>query len=301
MRWMGVMILGLVSLMPYAWGRTLTAGPGGAYALPSAAIAAAKPGDVVRIAPGHYQDCATLNADHVTIEGGGAVLASKICQGKAILVIGGRDDTVRDLTLTGATVPDGNGAGIRAQGGDLTVDHVTFTDDQDGLLAGPLKGATIAIIDSRFRRDGSCVKACAHGVYVGAIKKLIVRGSDFSDIKSGHAIKSRALSTVIENDTIRDGAHGTSSYLVDLPNGGNLLMRDDRLEKGPNSSNSGTAISIGEEGGAPDHAKIIIEHVRFHNRQDQGTTFVRNLSHATVVMRHDSLHGDVTRLAGPDD
>ena len=299
MRWIGLIVLACltVGLMPPASARTLVVGPGEAYKLPSAAINAAHPGDVVKILPGRYVDCASLNTDHVTIEGGGATMATKICQGKAILVIGGTDDIVRDLTLTGAKAPEGNGAGIRAQGGNLTVDHVSFTDDQDGLLSGPLKGVTITIMRSRFYRDGACIKDCAHGIYAGHIKKLIVRNSVFSDIKSGHDIKSRALSTVIEHDTIRDGKHGTSSYLVDVPNGGNLLMRDDRLEKGVNTSNGGTAISIGEGGHAPAHARVLIEHVHFDNKQDRNTAFVRNFSKAKVVLRHDEMQGEVTRLA----
>lgn len=289
-----------MGLMPCAGARTLTAGPGGAYKLPSAAIAAAKPGDVVRIMPGRYRDCATLNAGRVTIEGKGAVMADRICQGKAILVIGGRDDVVRGLTLTGATVPDGNGAGIRDQSENLTVDRVTFTNDEDGILTAQMPGAILTVTGSSFRHDGACIKDCAHGIYAGHIGRLTVRGSNFSDIQTGHDIKSRARSTVLENDTITDGPDGTSSYLVDLPNGGNLLMRNDRLEKGPNASNTATAISIGEEGHAPAAAKIVIEHVRFTNDSGADTVFVRNLSHARVTLRHNSL-GGAQALAGPND
>ena len=45
--------------------------------------------------------------------------------------------TIRNLTLTRARVADFNGAGIRAEGGDLTIEHVRFIDDQDGILAAP--------------------------------------------------------------------------------------------------------------------------------------------------------------------
>src|SRR5437879_2306664 len=41
----------------------LTVGPGKAYALPSEAARAAKPGDIIRIFPGVYTDCALWEAD----------------------------------------------------------------------------------------------------------------------------------------------------------------------------------------------------------------------------------------------
>lgn len=300
-RFAAIFCLALTGLVHPALARTLTAGSGGAFAAPSAAIAKAQPGDVVRIAPGRYRDCAVLNASNVTVEGNkpGVIMADKVCQGKAILVVNGHDDTLRNLTLTGARDADGNGAGIRAEGGSLLVDHVTFVGNQEGLLAGKMPDAVISIIDSKFVRDGTCVAACAHGVYVGAIKKLIVRGTVFRDIQTGHAIKSRAASTVIIHDTIMDGEHGTSSYLIDLPNGGNLLMRHDRLEKGVNSSNPDTAISIGEEGHAPAHARVAISHVTFTNDTGDTTTFVRNETKAPVLIKDSTLHGGVTPLAGP--
>ena len=54
------------------------------------------------------------------------MLTDKTCQGKALLVIDGNNDAVRNLTLERARVPDGNGAGIRAEGGNLTVSGVAF-------------------------------------------------------------------------------------------------------------------------------------------------------------------------------
>jgi hypothetical protein len=42
---------------------------------------------------------------------------------------------------------------------------------------------------------------------------------------------------IIEHVTIRGGKNCSSSYLVYLLADGNLLMRDDRLENGLNSSN----------------------------------------------------------------
>jgi hypothetical protein len=117
---------------------TLHVGPGQTYATPSAAIADASDGDTILIAPGQYFDCATVPQNHLTIAGVGdaasVVLTDKTCQGKALLVTTGTNITVRNLTLTRARVPDGNGAGIRVEGPDLTVDGVDFINNQDGIL-----------------------------------------------------------------------------------------------------------------------------------------------------------------------
>ena len=101
-----------------AHARTLEVGPGRPYAQPSEAAAAAKSGDTVAIAAGEYFDCAVWPQSSLVIEGdpgGGTVITDKTCQGKALFVIPGHDVTVRHLTLTRARVPDGNGAGIRAE------------------------------------------------------------------------------------------------------------------------------------------------------------------------------------------
>jgi len=41
--------------------------------------------------------------------------------------------SIRNLTLANIHVPDGNGAGIRAEGKDLTVDHVKFIGNENGI------------------------------------------------------------------------------------------------------------------------------------------------------------------------
>jgi hypothetical protein len=77
-RWVPSMRLAAISLLMLvlptglsAQPRILDVGPGRPFGLPSAAAAAAQPGDVIRIAPGTYEDCAVWRADGVIIEGEG--------------------------------------------------------------------------------------------------------------------------------------------------------------------------------------------------------------------------------------
>ena len=83
----------------------LDVGPGRVFHTPSAAAAAARQGDVIRIAPGLYEDCAVWRADGLIIEGEDAervVIGNRTCLGKGVFVIAGNDVTVRGVTLRGA-------------------------------------------------------------------------------------------------------------------------------------------------------------------------------------------------------
>ena len=159
----------------------LTVGAGKQFSAPSDAIRTANPGDTIRIDPGSYFDCAVLTADRLTIEGTdeGTILTDKICQGKAIFVVTGSEITIRNLTFARARANDGNGAGIRAEGGKLTLENDRFIDNQDGVLSANNIKTSIVIRDSYFEHNGSCVNACAHGVYAGHIASLQIERTRF--------------------------------------------------------------------------------------------------------------------------
>ena len=233
-----------------AAGRVLLVGPGQAYAVPSAAAAAAQAGDVVKIAAGDYRgDVATWRASNLTIcgVGGRARLYAdgNSAQGKAIWVIAGANTVVEGIEFRNVTVPDQNGAGIRAEGGDLTVRDCGFFDSDEGILGG--SGAAVITIDrSEFARNGFG-DGQSHNIYIGDAARLVVTSSFFHEARIGHNFKSRAKETRIENSYFMDGPSGTSSYLADFPNGGAVYLRGNLFHKGPNADNS-TAIAYGQEG-----------------------------------------------------
>jgi parallel beta helix pectate lyase-like protein len=290
----------LLSLPAAAGARVLDVGPGLQLKTPSAAAAVARPGDTVMIRPGRYFDCAVWNPDRLTIAGSGpgVVVTDKTCEGKALFVVRGGGITIRNITFTRARVPDGNGAGIRAEGRDLTVENSQFVNNEEGILAGDNAGSVITIRNSTFEDNGKCTSACAHGIYVGHIKELRVTGSKFRDTKMGHSVKSRALRTVLRGDEIEDGPQGTASYLVDISNGGSLIMEDNTLEKGPHSSNHSAAIVIGGEGVTQPTEELRISNNSFRNDQTMRTIFVRNLTATPAVLTGNHLSGPVEPLAG---
>jgi len=143
----------------------LEVGPGKRFDKPSAAIARAHDGDTVRVAPGTYVDCASIRQNRFTLEGlGGAVMQDKARAGKAILVIDGSKVTVRGLTLANAQVPDKNGAGIRAEGGELLVENTRFLNNENGLMGANDPNIGIRIVGGSFIGNGACQQNCAHGV-----------------------------------------------------------------------------------------------------------------------------------------
>ena len=224
-------------------------GPGKTYALPSAAAAAAANGDVIKISAGDYTgDVTTWSANNLTIcgVGGRARLFAngKNAGGKGIWVIQGGNVTVDSIEFHDAKVPDQNGAGIRAEGLNLTINNSGFYDNENGILGGD--AGTITVDRSEFARNGFG-DGFTHNIYIGPIDRLNVTSSYFHEAKIGHNLKSRAKQTSIENSYFMDGPTGTSSYLVDFPNGGVVYLRGNLFQKGPDADNS-IAIAYGQEG-----------------------------------------------------
>jgi hypothetical protein len=293
---------GLLGWATTTQARVLTAGAGQTYKLPSEAIAAARDGDTVKIAPGTYYDCAIVRASNLIIEGTGpdasAILTDKTCAGKGMLITAGHDITIRNLTLQRARVPDHNGAGIRAEGTNLTIDGVKFINNEDGILSTNNPDSTILIRNSEFLRNGACDGACAHGIYIGHIKLLRVEHSVFAETKRAHHIKSRAARTEVIDCDIHDGKTGTASYLIEAPNGGTLIVRGNKLEKGPLAENHSAAIMIGSEGVTQPTPEILIENNSFVNDGDYGTYLVVNRTATPATLKGNTIKGAAKPLQG---
>jgi Right handed beta helix region len=301
-RWAGAIavVAALLCLYRPVGARTLEVGPDQPLKTPSAAAAIAMPGDTVDIAPGEYFDCALWTADHLTIKGkgDGAVITDKTCQGKGLFITKGNDITIRNLTFARARVPDHNGAGIRAEGKNLTIEHSRFVDNEEGILAGDSPQSRITIANSAFIRNGRCEGGCAHGIYVGHIALLRIVNSKFFETHDGHHIKSRALRTELIGNEIMDGPKGTASYEVELPNGGSLIMKNNVLEKGPNNGNHTAAVSIGAEGVTQHTGELIFEGNKFTNDDPHKTFFVKNLTATEAILTGNSFKGNIEPLSG---
>jgi len=278
----------------------LEVGEGKPLTTPSAAIAKAKDGDTVRVAAGVYKDCATIKQNNLTLEavGGEVTMRGKTCDEKAILIVKGSGVTVRGLTLANARSMHGNGAGIRVEGTALLVDSTKFVDNENGILVANDPKFSIRVIDSVFIGNGQCRPDCAHGIYAGHSASLRVERSKFFRQNEGHHIKSRAAVTEIVDCQIADGPLGTASVLIDIPNGGTILIEGNEMLKGPMSSNPSNTIMIAGEGETNPRGAIVIRNNRFINTMHRGTDFVNNFGSDPAQLSGNVLTGEVTPLAG---
>lgn len=221
-------------------------GPGcDTYSL-AEALGAVAPGGTVVLAPGTYAEAGILAADRVVLRGeSGARLKGVAAEGKAALVIKGDNVVVDGLECSGIAVPDRNGACLRLEGHNLTLRNVYFHDSEEGVLAGNGLGSLI-IEDSRFERLGGG-GGYSHAIYAGRIESLVLRRSQvLSSRDQGHEVKSRATRTLIE-DSVVASLDGVDSRLIDVPNGGEVIIRNSLLEKGGKSVNV-DVIGYGLEG-----------------------------------------------------
>jgi hypothetical protein len=293
---------------------TVGTGTGYEFATIAAAVAASQAGDVIQVQAGTYTNDFPVTITHdLTIEGVGGMV-NMVATGtdpsqpdltlptnnlKGILVIGsgpGNEPTVtlENMSFSGASVPagdGGNGAGIRYQSGNLTLENTYFYDNQEGLLAGADSAGTITILNSEFDNNGNPSppgSGLEHNLYVGQIASLVIDNSYFLDPVYGNNIKSRAANTLIENSRIVNPT-GTGNYAIDAPNGGNLTLTNNVIEQGPNGGND-NLIAYGEEGVAYASNSITITGNVIENDMGNGQVLLNPTSVAATITGN-SIYG----------
>ncbi|HKP95497.1 MAG TPA: right-handed parallel beta-helix repeat-containing protein [Fibrobacteria bacterium] len=235
--------------------RRLAVGPGKTYAKPSLAAAAAQKGDTVDIDVGVYTgDACTWDADNLLIRGVPvAGVSAKYAhldskgvhvQGKGIWVVDGKNTTIENIEFSGAKVPDENGAGIRQQGPGVTIRNCYFHDNENGVFGA---GYDMIIEYTEFNHNGLGERGRTHNIYIDEGSSLTLRHCYSHHAVIGHNVKSRAVKNYILYNRIMDEADGTSSYDIDLPNGGFAIIMGNVIQQGPDTDNS-TIVSYGAEG-----------------------------------------------------
>jgi hypothetical protein len=307
----GLLTAGCLLSTPAA-ARTWEVGPGRALTNPEQAAAVAKDGDRVVFDPGIYRNCAIWEASRLTIEARRppptmnqtvmtqTVVTGPSCGDRGLFVFTGNDITVRGLTFAHARDSWHTGAGILMEGGNLTVEDSQFLNNENGILAGGPPTSVVRITHDLFRGNGSCQGACAHALYAGKrIARLEVVGCWFLDTHVGHDIKSRAQATIVRDSRIEDGPTGTSSYLIELPDGGDGEIVNNVLRKGANSQNKEVAISIGTEDRLNPTRALVVRGNRFTSDLPEPVWFVHNLTSTPARLTGNTLTGRVMPLDGP--
>ncbi len=238
-----VAILILLSAAP-AEARILTVGPGAMFPAPSAAARAAQNGDTVEIAAGTYYDCASWPQSSLTIEGTGAgtVITDNACKGKAAFVISGNDVTVRHLVLTRIRVADWNGAGIRGEGQNLTIEDVGFINDQFGVLVGSGRGK-VRILNCRFDDDGDSPEGHpTHAVRVSA-DSLDIEHSHFAHARAGDHVNAEAKQISLVDNDFADEGGGMRGPLVQV-SGDTIVVDGNTVTLSPGAADRPSAVLL---------------------------------------------------------
>jgi centrosomal CEP192-like protein len=294
-------VAALLAIYTPAQATIRSVGPGKTFAAPCAAIAAAAAGDTIEIDTSvtYTGDVCAWTTNNLTIRGVGGGRAhidagGQSSQGKGIWVISGTNTTVENIEFSGAHVVDQNGVGIRQQGNNLTVRNCYFHDNDEGILTDGSLSSTITIEFSEFAFNGFG-DGQSHNVYIGNIGTLIFRYNYSHHAKIGHLLKTRASQNFVLYNRLSDEATGTSSYQIDIPNGGLSYVIGNVIEQGPNNDNS-TFIAYLEEGANPGNpsTQLFVINNTFANDAASGTFIAPAVGAAPVVIKNNIFFGPGT-------
>ena len=224
----------------------------GFYRLDDAVRAIGDGDGTISIAPGSYRDCATQAGGNIVFRAqiaGRSVFDGGICEGKAALVLRGRSARVEGLVFQNMRVPDGNGAGIRLEKGDLVVANSMFRNSEQGILTAPDPAGRVTIDRSTFSGLGRCDRglSCAHSIYIGDYGSLTVTRSRFERGRGGHYVKSNSGRVSISDSSFDDTQGLATNYMIDLPSGAVGTITRNVFVQGKNKENYSAFIAVAAE------------------------------------------------------
>lgn len=230
----------------------------------------AGPGDTLALTAGEYAGAVGVVTQPglrlVGLDAGATLHADGAhAEGKALLVVRAPGVHIENITLRGARVPAGNGAGIRFESGSLTLTNCRFLDNEMGLLSAGRPDMALAIHRCAFgdapRHDSGMLH---HLLYVGAIGSCVVMHSRFFNGWRGHLLKSRARANRILWNEFVDGPDGAASYELEFPAGGDNLVQGNRIEQSAASQNA-ALLSMGAEGNGTQPGRLLLRDNHFVN------------------------------------
>ncbi|QYU71250.1 hypothetical protein J4558_03570 [Leptolyngbya sp. 15MV] len=250
----------------------------------------------VAVASGTHRQCAVQQAGTVAFvasEPGRAVFDGTECEGKAALVLRGREASVAGLVFRNMAVPDGNGAGIRLEQGNLTVTQSWFQDSQQGILTANDPSGRIVIDKSTFSGLGTCENSagCAHSIYIGDYGALRVTRSRFERGTGGHYVKSRAAWVEIVGSSFDDSAGRATNYMIDLPAGARGQITNNWFVQGRDKENYSAFVAVGAEDvlHPSDGLQIAGNDARLVPGLSRSTTFVADWTGARLAVADNKL------------
>jgi hypothetical protein len=127
----------------------------------------------------------------------------------------------------------------------------------------------------------------------GATTKLIVRFTYSHHSSSGHLIKSRARENYILYNRLMDEVDGTSSYNIDLPNGGTTFVIGNLIQQGTRTENP-SMIAYAAEGASNPGKGLYVVNNTFVNDKGSGTFVQMGAGTDPAVVRNNIFFGGGT-------
>jgi hypothetical protein len=317
----------LLSLTATANATTWNVGPTRTYKTPCAVSTLVANGDTVSIdysastgpGVGYYDDTCQWNASNLSLIGvlnsngarpvlnaAGLTDTSRtghIADRQGIWVFTGSNVTVENMEFENAAVSnaDGaNGAGFRSSGVNLTVLNSYLHNNQDGLLESNIAGSNIVIENSEFYQNGVSDKKLTngygftHNLYIGHCASLTFEYNYTHASNVGHLLKTRAaVNTILYNKITQE--NGTSSYDIDIPNGGTSYVIGNEVEKGPNAGNP-ALLSYFEEGANANNPgqDLYVQNNTFVNQLGSGTFVIDDSTSVAALLENNIWYGTGT-------
>jgi hypothetical protein len=252
-------------------------GPNKSLTVPSQAAAIAVDGDTIEIDAAEYLgDVAAWYQNNLYIRGVGTGRPhlradGNYIMGKGIWVTIGDNIIVDNIEFSEASVPDENGAGIRQDGYGLVVRNCYFHDNENGMLCD---GGNLIVEYCEFSNNGFG-DGFTHNIYVVDGDTLTFRYNYSHHAIIGHNFKTRSAVNYILYNRIMDENSGTSSYAIDVPNGGLTYVIGNLIQQGPFTDNNGAIIAYGLEGlsGGRTHNLYIVNNTIVNDYGQGGRIF----------------------------
>lgn len=257
------------------------------------AVRKAVDGDTIELLPGEYPGGLVIEKRQLTLRGLGPQPLLVKGQGKlpperGLWTVRGGVVTIENLEFRGARATDGSGAGVRHEGGKLTLRQCQFFDNEHGVLSTNDEAAELRIESSVIGMAPRVAGGLYHLLNIGRIGKLTISGSRVQQGFEGHMIKTRARDNEITYNFIHDGQRGGASHAIDVAGGGVAYIVGNVIGRGADGQ-SLALVKYGAEGRIWDKNELILAHNTLMNHGWLPAWFLR--------IARDSLPNDVPVLA----
>ncbi len=257
----------------------------------------------ILIAPGTYRECTVQSGGDITFKAaqpGTVTFDGNPCEDKAIFVLRGASSVVDGIIFRGVRVPDGNGAGIRTEMGNLTVVNSTFLDSQEGILGGQPTGQRIVIDKSTFAGLGQCEETpdCSHSIYLANQGSVTITRSRFERGTGGHYVKLRVPNVSITDNSFDDTRGSKTNYMIDLPEGGAGLIANNAFVQGRAKENWTAFIVVAAEAKRYRSAGLRVEgnDARLAPGETRSPAFVADYSGERLAVGENTLGAGVRKF-----